>query len=69
MLSDEFVCIKILKLKLLSNIITFFVIDDSQNSDKTTEIVSKMLDTILANKHWPVLNAKSEQFKPEKARL
>ena len=66
--NDE-VCVKILKLKLVSNVLTHFVVDASPESVDVRTEVKDLLLTVSKCKHWGTLLTKSEQFKPEKKRL
>lgn len=77
--NDELVCVKVLKLKVISNIIRHFVIMDNKDEpvslkeeklhSKSCKLIYQMLDQIQRNKHWDTLLKNSEQFKPEKVRL
>lgn len=60
MATDDFVGVKLLKLKLLSNLIMHF-------SDNPT--LPKIIDQISKNQHWPTLLHQSQQFDEEKNRL
>lgn len=61
---DEFVTVKILKLKLLSNIIKHFVIDELEHKveEQITilPLVQEMIETAASCKHWSTLVTTSE---------
>jgi hypothetical protein len=68
--SDAFVCVKILKLRLLSNILRHFVLDqDLPEDDPIIQLTSRMVQIASQCEHWETLVKQSEQFKEEKQRL
>ena len=63
MKSDDLVCIKFLKLKLLSNVIKHFIDTSSK------ENIHHIIEAFKQCKHREILLQQSEQFKEEKKRL
>lgn len=65
MSSDDLVCIKFMKLKVVSNIIRHLLIPGEIDKKHVNNILQSFYDC----KHRETLLAHSEQFKPEKERL
>lgn len=65
MKSDDLVCVKLAKLKIMSNIIRYFLVPKEIPESLANNILISFLDC----KHKETLLEHSEQFKPEKERL
>ena len=65
MSSDDLVCIKFMKLKIVSNIIRHLLIPGKIDR----KYVNVILQSFYECKHRQTLLEHSEQFKPEKERL
>lgn len=66
--NDE-VCVKVLKLKLVSNVLAHFVVNADPESVDITDEALALLEAAAKCKHWETLLTKSDQFKAEKQRL
>ena len=72
--SDYQTCIKILKMKIISNLLTHFVLtkensEVDEDGNKTIEVVNRIIKISINCKFSKELIRNSEQFKDEKERL
>lgn len=66
--SDPLICVKFLKLKLLSNLLTH-TLQDNQTDAEVVQYVSKIVETFAKNKYKDALLDESQEFVEEKNRL
>ena len=63
MKNDPYVAVKVLKMKILSNMVRHFVLDcdpEDQLTVQSSECLITMLQVVAENEHWPTLLHKSE---------
>jgi hypothetical protein len=65
MKTDDYVCIKMVKLKLLSNLLSHSV----NEFDGANENILSILEAFRDNKHRSTLLEESREFQPEKEKL